>query len=54
MNNIKKSYQAPRLTVHGNATELTQATQNGNKFDRALGTAVTPAVIAQGLLQFTS
>ena len=49
MNNTKKSYQAPRLTVHGNAAELTQATKSGNQFDRVFGTVLTPAILAEGL-----
>ncbi len=36
MNQTKKSYQAPRLTVHGDASQLTQATTVGNKLDRTL------------------
>ena len=36
MNQTKKSYQTPRLTVHGDASQLTQATRVGNKLDRSL------------------
>ena len=38
MNQTKKSYQAPRLTVHGDAAQLTQATRVGGFIDRKLGT----------------
>jgi len=30
---MKKSYQAPRLTVHGTVAELTQSASRGKKFD---------------------
>ena len=36
MNQTKKSYQAPRLTVHGDASQLTQATTTGTFLDRSL------------------
>ena len=38
MNQTKKSYQTPRLTVHGDASQLTQATKVGGFIDRAFGT----------------
>ncbi len=41
MNQTKKSYQAPRLTVHGDASQLTQATTIGTKLDRSLSTGAS-------------
>ncbi len=38
MNQTKKSYQTPRLTVHGDASQLTQATRVGGVLDRTLPT----------------
>ena len=38
MNQTKKSYQTPRLTVHGDAAQLTQASLVGSRIDRTLGT----------------
>ena len=35
MKTTKKAYQAPRLTVHGDASQLTQATRTGARFDRS-------------------
>lgn len=49
MNKIKKTYNAPRLTVHGNAAELTQATRVGTMFDRQFNTIITGAILAEGL-----
>lgn len=31
---MKKSYQAPRLVVHGTVAEMTQATTKGNLLDK--------------------
>ena len=36
MNQSKKSYQTPSLIVHGDVSQLTQATTVGNKLDRTL------------------
>ena len=49
MNQTKKSYQAPRLTVHGDAAQLTQATNTGARLDRTLGSAIP----ANGLIQMS-
>lgn len=35
MNNDKKSYEAPKLIVHGNVEEVTQMTKVGGALDRA-------------------
>ena len=43
---MKKTYNTPSLTVHGNATELTQRTRNGNRLDIVTpGTVVAPGEI---------
>lgn len=41
MNKIKKTYTAPRLTVHGNATQVTMAVQQFGLADRAFGSPIT-------------
>ncbi len=38
---MKKSYQAPRLVVHGTVAEMTQATTNGARLDKTF-TVNTP------------
>ena len=49
MNNpTKKAYQTPRVTVHGDATQLTQGTSVGNFTDR-----VFPADTPRGDLTFS-
>lgn len=48
-NNTKKAYQAPRLTVHGEMTELTQRTRVGNVSDRVLPAGTPLSVIVQNL-----
>ena len=40
MNQTKKSYQTPRLTIHGDAAQLTQETASGSRLDRVLGSPV--------------
>ena len=35
MKTTKKAYQAPCLTIHGDASQLTQATNAGTRFDRS-------------------
>ena len=41
MKTTKKAYQAPRLTVHGDASQLTQATKTGARFDRSFNDPIT-------------
>ena len=33
---MKKSYQAPQLTVHGTVAQITQQTTKGTKLDKTL------------------
>ena len=46
-NTNKKVYSAPQLTVHGDATQLTQQTNSGGFFDRVFGTIITPGLPLQ-------
>ena len=41
MKTTKKAYQAPCLTIHGDASSLTQATRSGNRFDRQFNEIIT-------------
>lgn len=47
--NTKKAYQAPRLTVHGEVTELTQQTSVGNVTDRTFPTGTPLQTVLQNL-----
>lgn len=47
MQNNKKAYQAPSLTVHGDASQLTQANSNGPQLD-ATFVAGTPINLVTG------
>ena len=49
MNQTKKSYQTPRLTVHGDASQLTQSTNVGTKSDRFLPDNTPITVVLQNL-----
>ena len=49
MNQTKHSYQTPRLTVHGDASQLTQATTVGAVLDRALPEDTPVNVVLQSL-----
>jgi len=43
---MKKTYQTPRLTVHGTLAQVTQQTFKGSKLDRTLnaGTVISPSL----------
>lgn len=45
---MKKTYQAPSLTVHGDASQLTQATKIGTLIDRTfpVTTPVAEVILA--------
>ena len=49
MNQTKKSYQTPRLTVHGDASQLTQSTKVGVRTDRAFPDNTPLGVILSNL-----
>ena len=49
MNQTKKFYQTPGLTVHGNASQLTQATRVGVMLDRSLPTDTPISVALESL-----
>ena len=48
---MKKSYQTPRLTVHGTVTQITQATSSGPVLDKTfpVGTPVNVVDIPTSL-----
>jgi len=46
---MKKSYQAPSLTVHGTVAELTQATNVGQKLDKTLAINTPISVVLTSL-----
>ena len=46
---MKKSYQAPSLTVHGTVAELTQATTAGAQLDKTLAVNTPIGVVLQSL-----
>ena len=50
MKTTKKAYQAPSLTIHGDASQLTQATNRGNRFDRQFN---APATNLNQILKFS-
>lgn len=39
---MKKTYQAPRLVVHGTVAQMTQQTMTGSKLDRTLNAGSVP------------
>ncbi len=39
-NETKKVYTTPRVTVHGDASQITLETNSGGRYDREFGTAV--------------
>ncbi len=45
----KKAYQAPRLTVHGEVSEVTQSTMVGPRTDRVLPNDTPLSVVLQNL-----
>ena len=49
MNQSKKFYQTPSLTVHGDASQLTQATTVGAVLDRTLPTDTPISVVLTSL-----
>ena len=50
MQNTKKVYTTPALTVHGDASKLTQATNNGPVYDRQNNEILTPTEIENNLI----
>ena len=50
MKNTKKVYTTPVLTVHGDASKLTQQTTQGNRFDREFN---ADAVTLTNILSFS-
>lgn len=41
---MKKTYQAPKLIVHGTVAQMTHATMNGSRLDRTLNAGSVPPV----------